>query len=89
VVVAGAGANYSGNGNDDNGGRSSGANENDDTVHGRINGWHLRVLRALTRPTGICTGPFGHRSLVGDELVRRRASGVMETTATVRLRARR
>lgn len=31
------------------------------------------MLHALTKTTNICTGPFGHRSLVGDELVRRRA----------------
>ena len=68
--------------------RSSGADENGATVHGRINGQQLRVLQAPTKPTGICTGPIGHRSLVGDELMRRRASGVMENGATASARPR-
>ena len=55
--------------------RSSGVDGNDDKARGRTSGLHLHDLRELTNPTEARTGPNGHRSLVDDELVRRRAVG--------------
>ena len=45
---------------------------------------HLRGLRELTSPTEVCTRPIGHRSLVGDEFVRRRGSVFKWATAKAR-----
>ena len=70
-----AGAN---NGEQVRGGRSSVKLGVDVAVHGRTSVLYLRDLQELTNPTEACTGPNGHRSLIGDELVRRRASGINE-----------
>ena len=58
------------------GGRSLGVDEIDDTARRKTSSLHLRDLRELPNPTEARTGPFGHRSLVGDELVRRRHTGL-------------
>ena len=58
------------------GGRSLGVDEIDDTARRKTSSLHLRDLRELPNPTEAHTGPFGHRSHVGDELVRRRHTGL-------------
>ena len=68
------------------GGRSSGVNGIDDTARGGTSGLHLHVLRELTNPTEARMGPFGHRSLIGDELVRRRHTGLAVIGVTARNR---
>ena len=65
-------------GGEQGGGRSSDGAGFGATVHGRTSVLYLRDLQELTNPTGARTGPNGHRSLIGDELVRRRASGINE-----------
>ena len=67
LEMAGNGA-----GDDHHGVRGSNIVGFDATPRGRISGLHLRTLRVLTNPTGTPTGPIGHRSFVGDEVVRRR-----------------
>ena len=57
-------------------------------VHGRTSVLYLRDLQELTNPTEARTGPNGHRSLIGDELVRRRASGINENAAIASARPR-
>ena len=69
---------HSGGSGELGGGRSSGVNGIDGTARGRTSGLHLHDLRELTNPTEARTGPFGHRSLVDDEFVRRHASGINE-----------
>ena len=70
------------------GGRSSGVDGIDDTTGGRTSGLHLRDLQELPNPTEARTGPFGHRSLVGDELVWRRHTGLAVIGVAARNRPR-
>ena len=70
------------------GGRSSGVDRIDDMARGRTRVLHLRNLRELMNPTEARTGPFGHRSLVSDELVRRRHTGLAVIGVAARNRPR-
>ena len=70
MVVAKLETAGNGAGDDHRGGRSSNVDGFDATVRGTTSGLHLRNLRVLTNPTGTPTGPIGHRSFVGDEVVR-------------------
>ena len=86
VVVAGPVVAGTDDGELVSGGRSSGIDGINDTARGRTSGLQLHVLRELTNPTEARTGPFGHRSLVSDELVRRRHTGLAVISVAARNR---
>ena len=76
VAVVGAAVVRIDDGDQIGGGRSSNIDGFDATTRGRTRSLHLRTLRVLTNPTGTLTGPIGHRSFVGDEVVRRCTLGL-------------
>ena len=86
VAVVGAAVVGLDGGDQIGGGRSLGARGFGATACGRTSRLHLRGLRELTSPTEVRTRPFGHRSLVGDEFVRRRGSVFKGATTTARNR---